>query len=524
MEKDIRRLVVVSNRLPVSVVKDEDGGWSVVPGSGGLVTALSPVLRNRGGIWIGWLGHGGSANAKEVLAEGSRESGYRLLPVELTREEVDGYYVGFSNEVLWMLFHDFISLCNFEPAYWPVYQQVNQKFADAIARHTHPRDYIWVHDYHLLLVAAKLRAMGVKRRVGFFMHTPFPPLDGFLKLPWRGDILEGMLQYDLLGFQTMRDMRNFIQCARRLIPKAHITFLSSNFSLKTLLTSARALLPGGERGKERVEPLMVLKTPRRELRVGAFPISIDFKDFMRRAAKPEVNEEVERINHLLPKSKLIFGLDRLDYSKGIPLRIRAFGEALASYPELRGNVCLLQVVIPSRMDVERYQMLKREIDRLVGEINGRYSEAGWTPVSYIFRSLAPHELLAYYRRSDIALVTPYKDGMNLIAKEYCACQLNDDGVLILSEFAGAAAQLSKDAVLVNPYDIKGMAAAIHRAYHMSPAERHERMRNLRRSILQENIYRWVDSFLSAAISKRMKDFPPVADYVPALHRAPAPAV
>jgi trehalose 6-phosphate synthase/phosphatase len=206
------------------------------------------------------------------------------------------------------------------------------------------------------------------------------------------------------------------------------------------------------------------------------------------------------------------------------LRIRAFGEALESYPELRGKISLLQVVIPSRLDVERYQFLKREIDRIVGEINGRYSEAGWTPVSYIFRSLTPRELLAFYRRSDIALVTPLKDGMNLIAKEYCACQLNDDGVLILSEFAGAAAQMSKEALVVNPFDIKGVASAIHRAYHMPLDERRARMRDMRRGVLQQNIFRWVDNFLSAAISKRAGDFPQAADYVPDLHRLSAPSV
>jgi trehalose 6-phosphate synthase/phosphatase len=313
MERDAQRLVVVSNRLPVSLVQEDSGKWTVMPGTGGLVTALSPVLRNRGGIWIGWLGNSTSNDLEDVMLEGSRESGYRLLPVELTPEEIEGYYLGFSNEVLWMLFHDFISLCNFEPAYWPVYQQANRRFAETIAQHTHGNDYIWVHDYHLLLVAAKLREMGVRRKVGFFLHTPFPPLDIFLKLPWRGDILEGMMQYDLLGFQTMRDMRNFIQCARALVPHARIALLESALTVRTLFTTMRALIPVGAR--EKVDSLVVLKTPHRELRVGAFPISIDFKDFMRRAATPEVSEEVERINSLLPQNRLVMGIDRLDYSK-----------------------------------------------------------------------------------------------------------------------------------------------------------------------------------------------------------------
>ncbi len=497
MERDKGRLVVVSNRLPVAVTKEEENGWKICSGSGGLVTALSPVLRDRGGLWIGWLGGGEvPPNLDEMLAEGSVESGYQLLPVDLTPAEVDGYYNVFSNEMLWMLFHDFISLCNFEPANWPVYQQVNQKFAAAIAEHTAKPDYIWVHDYHLLLVAAELRALGVQRRTGFFLHTPFPPIDTFLKLPWRAEVLKGMLDYDLIGFQTMRDVRNFLQCVRTLVPRAAV---------------------------EGTRTVVTVKTPERQLRVGAFPISIDFRDFVRRASRDDVTGEVARIDETLADRKLMLGIDRLDYSKGIPLRIRAFGDALDLYPELRGKITFLQVVIPSRMDGERYQNLKREIDRLVGAINGKYSEPGWHPVSYLFRSLSDRELLAYYRRSDIVLVTPLKDGMNLIAKEYCACSLDDDGVLILSEFAGAAAQMSDEVLLVNPFDIRGVAAAIHHAFHMPPEERRERMRGLRRSILRQNVYRWVDSFLNAAIARRVKDFPQVTEFVPTLYPVAARA-
>ena len=498
MPNSKEKLIVVSNRLPMTVTKDEAGIWRINSGSGGLVTALSPVLRNRGGKWIGWLGGDEvPPDLDELLARGSAESGYQLLPVELTPPEIEGYYTGFSNSMLWMLFHDFPSLCNFEPAFWPIYQQVNQKFAEAAAANSRPQDYIWVHDYHLLLVAAKLRAMSVNRRVGFFLHTPFPPIDSFLKMPWRADILQGMLEYDLLGFQTIRDMRNFLQCVRMLIPK-------------TTVEGARTVV--------------TVKTPHRQLRVGAFPISIDFRDFVRRAAREEVTQEVQRINEHVADKKFMLGIDRLDYSKGIPLRLRAFSDALDLYPELRGKIVFLQVVIPSRLDGERYQTLKNEIDRLIGFINGKYSESGWTPVNYLFRSLTENELLAYYRRSDIALVTPLKDGMNLIAKEYSACSLDDNGVLILSEFAGAAAQMRDDALLVNPFDIRGVAAAIHQAFHMPLAERRRRMRSLRRLILRQNVFRWVDSFLEAAIARRIKDFPQATEYVPLLYPTPASAV
>ena len=489
------KLIVVSNRLPVTVAKDEAGDWKIASGSGGLVTALSPVLRNRGGKWIGWLGgEEVPPNLDELLVRGSAESGYQLLPVELTSGEIESYYNGFSNSMLWMLFHDFISLCNFEPANWPVYQQVNQKFAEAAAENSRKNDYIWVHDYHLLLVAAKLRAMNVHRRVGFFLHTPFPPLDVFLKMPWRADILNGMLEYDLLGFQTLRDLRNFLQCVRMLIPKAKVD------GTRTVVT---------------------LRTPGRQLRVGAFPISIDFRDFVRRASRPEVAQEIEHINEHAADKKFMLGMDRLDYSKGIPLRLRAFRDALELYPDLRGKIVFLQIVIPSRLDGQRYQDLKDEIDRLIGSINGKYSESGWTPVNYLFRSLTDTELFAYYRRSDIALVTPLKDGMNLIAKEYCACSLDDNGVLILSEFAGAAAQMRDDALLVNPFDVRGVAAAIHEAFHMPLAERRERMRSLRRSVIRQNVFHWVDSFLEAAIARRIKDFPQAAEYVPSLYPTPA---
>ena len=498
MSRDTGRLVVVSNRLPVTILKDEQSGWSVSAGSGGLVTALSPVLRNRGGLWIGWLGAGEvPANLDELLEQGSTQTGYRLLPIALTPGEVGGYYNGFSNEVLWMLFHDFISLCNFEPSNWPVYQQVNEKFADVIARNTKSSDYVWVHDYHLLLVAAKLRELRVARHTGFFLHTPFPPLDGFLKMPWRAEILRGMLDYDLVGFQTMRDMRNFLQCVRALI---------------------RDVTVDGTRS------LVTVKLAKRQLRVGAFPISIDFRDFVRRASRQEVSKEVEQIDSYLPGKKLMLGIDRLDYSKGIPLRLRAFGDALELYPELRGKIQYMQVVVPSRLDGERYQDLKKEIDRLVGHINGKYSESGWNAVNYMFRGLSDPELLAYYRRSDIALVTPLKDGMNLVAKEYCACSLDDIGVLILSEFAGAAAQLREDALLVNPFDIRGVAAAIHEAFHMPLEQQKERMRAMRRSIVRQNVFHWVDSFLNAAIARKIKDFPPVADYVPELRPAPIQSV
>lgn len=486
------RLVVVSNRLAV-VLDETEAGWKISPGSGGLVTALSPVLKGRGGVWIGWLGASfkkplESQELEELLAQGSEETGYTLRPVDLTPEEIDKYYFGFSNEILWPLFHDLPSRCNFDPSYWEVYQRVNAKFARTILENTQEgRDFVWVHDYQLMLAAREIRRLGAKRRTGFFLHIPFPPLDGFLKLPWRFDVLEALLDYDLVGFQTMRDRRNFLDCARTIFPDVKVI------------------------GQGHV---CRITRPEREVLTGAFPISIDFREFAGRAVTREAEEQAWIIHANLPDRQLILGIDRLDYTKGIPNRLLAFADALERYPDLRRKVTLIQVVVPSRENVTEYEVLKREIERLVGEISGRFTEVGWTPIHYIYGSLTRDELVAYYRTCEIALVTPLKDGMNLVAKEYCASSVEDNGVLILSEFAGAAAQLNHGAILVNPYDLRGVADAIHRAVTMDFEERRARMRKMRRSIKRHDIFDWVNSFLRAAIAKDLQEFPRMEFYVP----------
>ena len=481
-----KRLIIASNRLPVILKEDPPGQWQISPGTGGLVTAFAPVLRNRGGLWVGWPGSTDidGDQLKALLKKGALDTGYLLEPLELTREEVERYYHGFANEILWPLFHDLPSRCNFDPAYWPSYQNVNRKMARVLADCTKESDYVWVQDYHLILTAQELEKMGVQREKGFFLHIPFPPLDLFLKLPWRFQILEALLDYDLIGFQTQRDRRNFFNCARTLIPGARV------------------------RGSGQVA---VLSTREREVRVGAFPISIDYQEFHRAAASNDVAEWAWLIHEDLPNRQLILGVDRLDYTKGIPERIKAFGYALERYPELRRKVNLIQVVVPSRTDVQEYQALKQEIERLVGEVNGRFTQSGWTPVHYIYRLLSRTDLVAYYRTSEIALVTPLKDGMNLVAKEFCVCSMEENAVLILSEFAGAAVQLRHGAILVNPHDIEGMAEAIYRAYWMTKEERKDKMKKLRRSIQQQDIFKWVDSYLKAAIAKNLDDFPPPVD-------------
>jgi trehalose 6-phosphate synthase len=490
---DTTRLTVVSNRLAIVVDKDNDGKWTIKPGSGGLVTALGPVLRDRGGLWIGWLGSNlqgalDEPTLEELLARGSRETGYSLKPVELSEDEVQKYYFGFSNEILWPLFHDLPSRCNFDPAYWRVYEQVNGKFARTVADNTEEKeDYVWVHDYQLILVAAQLKKMGVKRHTGFFLHIPFPPLDGFVRLPWRFQVLDALLQYDLIGFQTVRDRRNFMDCVRMLVPESRVV------------------------GHGQVARCL---TAEKEVMVGTFPISIDYRQFAEFSRTKEVQDEAWIIHANLPERQLILGVDRLDYTKGIPDRLKAYANALERYPQLRRKMSLVQVVVPSRQEVPEYEALKREIERLVGEINGRFSEVGWTPIHYIYRSLNRIELLAYYRTCEIALITPLKDGMNLVAKEFCACSIENNGVLILSEFAGAAAQLHIGALLVNPYDIEGVADAIFEACTMDGASRHTRMEKLRKSIQKNNIFHWVNTFLQASIHKDLNQFPKAEFFVP----------
>jgi trehalose 6-phosphate synthase/phosphatase len=486
------RLVVVSNRLPVVLKKGDDGNWRVEAGSGGLVTALAPVLRNRGGIWIGWTGataeEEGDDDPAALLQQATRRAGYQLRPVSLTAEEKAGYYYGFSNEVIWPLFHDLQTLCRFDPAYWHCYEQVNEKFASEAARNIRPDDFVWVHDYQLMLVARSLRELGVRSKIGFFLHIPFPPLDMFVKLPWRFQILRALLEYDLIGLQTLRDRRNFVQCVRVMIKDVRI---------------------------EGQGQVITLHLGDRQVRLGAFPIGIDFHGFARSAESPDVADAAWHLHEHFPGQQILLGVDRLDHSKGLPLKIQAFENALERYPDLRQKVTLIQVVVPSRAEVPSYQTLKTEIEQMVGQVNGRFSEAGWPAIHYVYRSLPRTELLAHYRASEIALVTPLKDGMNLVAKEFCASSIEEqNGVLILSEFAGAVAQLQHSALLVNPYDIVGVADAIYRAVTMDREERRRRMRALRHVVRKYDIFWWVDSYLRAAIAKNLQAFPILEDYIP----------
>ncbi|GAB4244638.1 MAG: trehalose-6-phosphate synthase [Thermoleophilia bacterium] len=479
--------MAVSNRLPIVMERRPDG-WDIKPGSGGLVTALAPVLRNRGGLWIGWPGVTGEVSQR-ALDRASKKAGYRLHAVPLGEEEIEHFYRTVSNGALWPLFHGLSTRATYSHEAWGTYEKVNRRFAEVIDRRSRESDYIWVHDYHLMLVARELRALNPKRRIGFFLHIPFPPLDIFLQLPWRSQILDALLKYDLIGFQTMRDRRNFLDAVRRVVPNVRTHGAGSVVSVEH---------------------------QDREVRIGAFPISIDYREFAEQASDWPVEEGSRWLKRTFGNRIIILGVDRLDYTKGIPERLEALRVALERYPELRGAISFIQIAVPSRQDVPEYRLLKEEIDRLVGDINGQFTEMDWSPIHYMYRSVSRDQLLTFYRAADIGLLTPLADGMNLVAKEFAAANVDQNGVLILSEFAGAASQLYRWALTVNPHNAVEVAEAIHEACTMSEGEKRYRMRRLRASIKRNDIFRWVDQFLEAAVARHLDDFPVQEDYVPGL--------
>jgi alpha,alpha-trehalose-phosphate synthase [UDP-forming] len=480
MNNDSKRLIVVSNRLPIAIV-EEEGRLAVKPGSGGLITALAPVLRDRGGIWIGWPGAPDNEESRQLCRIYSREAGYRLRPVALSPRDVDGFYYGFSNEILWPLFHDFPMACNFDPNYWRAYHRVNGIYAREVAARSHPDDFIWVHDYHLMLVAQALKESDQARRTGFFLHIPFPPPDIFMKLPWRKEIIQALLEYNLIGFQTNRDRNNFVDCMGRLLP--------GRFQ---------------RRGRKLYH---TVDLDERDVRIGTFPISIDYNNFSRLAQQEDIRENVRQLREAFGDRYLIFSADRLDYTKGITHRLDALREALSTYPDLRGRISFVQIMVPSREEVPQYQTMKKSVERMISELNGGFSTPGWIPVHYVYRNLPREELVAYYSAADLAMVTPLRDGMNLVAKEYVACNLSRQGVLCLSEFAGAACEFHRYALMVNPFDVTGMSAAIRQAIDMDPAESRRRMDHMRRIVGKYDIFWWVNAFLDSALSRGLDAFP-----------------
>ena len=477
------RVINVSNRLPV-LIRKYAGGARLERSSGGLATALEAGWRDQPGVWIGWAGTGPDENIEPLLLRAAHRRSYTLRSVALTEEETAKFYSGFANEIIWPLFHDMPSRCNFDPEYWEIYQRVNRKFAKVVAETAQEDDFIWVHDYHLMLTAASLKEAGVRARMGFFLHIPFPSPDVFEKLPWKKPILKSLLEFDVIGFQGDRDRSNFVSCLERLLPEATV---------------------------ERGSPHLLVGLEERRSVVGTFPIGIDFEAFGRDAARPEIAAHAAEIRKRVSDDVLVLGVDRLDYTKGIPERLKSFRLLLRRFPEMRGHITLVQVVVPSREEIPNYKHLRREVELLVSQINGEYTEPGWVPVHYIHRNLGRDELLAYYRAADIGLVTPLKDGMNLVAKEFCAAQIDERGVLIVSEFAGAGPELRSGAIVVNPNDFAEVAQALYDAAHMTAEDKRSRMRLLRQVVKDHNVHRWIRSFLEAIPSSDRTKGGPVGD-------------
>ncbi len=454
----IGRVLLVSNRLPVKV-RMEQGRVALESSVGGLATGLLRTHREANGVWIGWPGDVSRLDATQRAVLQTRLEADRYAPVHLTATEVLRYYEGLANGVIWPLFHNMPSRMPLESRDWSAYHAANVRFADEIVRAWRPGDIVWIHDYHLLLVPALLRERLPTARIGLFLHIPFPPSETFRILPWREAILDGMLGADLVGFHTFADQQNFLSAVLRVL----------------------GLEPEIDR----------LTVQGREVRAGVFPIGVDFTAFDEGPADPAVASELSGGRRR--REALLLGVDRLDYTKGIPRRLLAFERLLERHPRWRGKVRLLQIGVPSREGVAAYREMRRQVDELVGRINGEWSTVGWVPIQILHRAYGNAELRALYRAADVMVVTPLRDGMNLVAKEFVASRRDELGVLVLSEFAGAAAEM-QEALVVNPYDIDGVADALDRALSLPREEQGERMRALRARIRARDGRAWASSF------------------------------
>ncbi|WP_234974445.1 alpha,alpha-trehalose-phosphate synthase (UDP-forming) [Williamsia sterculiae] len=459
--------MVVANRLPVDKETLPDGTirWKRSPG--GLVTALEPILRSHTGAWVGWSGVPDSAEDPEI-------DGLQIHAVPLSTSEIAEYYEGFSNATLWPLYHDVLVKPEYHREWWDTYVEVNRRFAEAASEAAAENAVVWVQDYQLQLVPKMLRMLRPDLRIGFFLHIPFPPVELFMQLPWRTEIVEGLLGADLIGFHLPGGAQNFLYLARRLAGQA---------------TSKGSV---GVRAK-----FGVVQVGFRTVRVGAFPISIDSGDMDGKSKSRTVRGRAEELRAELGNPrKILLGVDRLDYTKGIDVRLRALSELLAENRVDPDEVAMIQLATPSRERVDSYVQMRADIEQLVGNINGRYGSVSRPIVQYIHRPVPRDELISFYVAADVMLVTPLRDGMNLVAKEYVACRSDLGGALVLSEFTGAAAEL-RSAYIANPYDLEGVKDAILSAVEQDPDEGRRRMRSLRRQVLAHDVSRWAKSFLGA---------------------------
>ncbi len=442
------KFVVVANRLPVRRTAD---GWA--PSPGGLVRALVPILQKRDGAWVGWAGE--QAEAIEPF----QHDGIDLVPVPLSGDEIDHFYFGFCNGTLWPLYHDAVSPPDFHRRWWRAYEMVNRRYADHVLGAMADGGVAWVQDYQLQLVPAMIRERRPSATIGFYLHIPFPPIELFATMPWRTEIINGLLGADVVAFQTRRSAENFVRCARRY---------------------------GGAESPGRGE----LEIDGRLVRTQRAPIGIDVDEFRDLAKSDAIQHRAAELRAAMGNpDSIILGVDRLDYTKGIDIRLRAVETLLHRTRGTGARHEFVQVAVPSREAVPAYQALRESIEGAVGRINGDFARPGWSPIHYLYRSLPLEELVAYYVAADVMLVTPLRDGMNLVAKEYVACRVENDGVLILSEFAGASEQL-RSAMLVNPHDVDQVASTLEQAVSMGAEEKARRMRALKRTVKRADVYHW----------------------------------
>ncbi|WP_205327702.1 trehalose-6-phosphate synthase [Glycomyces sp. YM15] len=451
--------IVVANRLPVDSVVDDEGNRTWRRSPGGLVTALEPVLQANRGTWIGWAGTAGEA------PDAFESDGVTLMPVPLSENEVLRYYEGFSNASLWPLYHDAVEPRVFRRSWWKSYYEVNERFADVCAREAAPGAVVWVQDYQLQLVPGMLRERRPDLRIGFFLHIPFPPVELFMQLPHRMEILKGLLGADLVGFQRPLAAQNFLALTRHLLgyrPRGHYVTVDD-----------------------------------RLVRADAFPISIDTAHNEEVANSERVRQRAKEIRAELGEPEtIILGVDRLDYTKGIEQRLKAFHELLEDGRLQVPNAVMVQVATPSRERVEQYRSLRERVERQIGRINGEYGQVGLPAVHYLHQSFDRYELAALYQAADVMAVTPLRDGMNLVAKEYVASRIDNRGALVLSEFAGAAGDL-RQAFLVNPHDLTDLKDGFVTAANAPLDDKMKRMRAMRRYLRKHDVNRWARSFLTA---------------------------
>ncbi len=464
-----RRVIIISNRLPISVSKD-NGQTVISPSSGGLATGLASYHHEQEGLWIGWPGLSPTTDKEKIALKDRLLNEYNCYPVYLSNLEIKKYYNGFSNDTVWPLFHYFPARCSYDPTEWEFYKSVNEKYSRVLLEVVRPDDIIWVQDYQLMLLPEMIRKELPEATIGFFLHIPFPSMEVFRYLPWRNEILNGILGADLIGFHTYDYSRHFLSCILRIL------------------------------GKEQNYGQIVVDA--RVVKVDTFPMGIDAAKFINTVGSEEVNSENNKLMKSLKNNKVILSVDRLDFTKGIPERLKAFEVFLEQYPDWHGKVTYIMLCVPSRDKIQQYQLLKKEVDELVGKINGRFGTPGWSPILYMYRSVPFSTLVSLYTSADLALVTPLRDGMNLVSKEYLACQGQlKNGMLVLSETAGSAAELG-EAIIINPNNVNSMAESIYQGLTMPEEDKKAALKLMVNRIKRYNVFRWADDFVEQLLNTK----------------------